>query len=287
MRNFLSRRAVPFSLALGLLIALAFAGTASALHPRPGGGTPTRVALVQAFAPCPGGPSNHVMTGAAAGFPSCPAIPESPILTTGAAGAGMGSVRLDTVCVPPPAAAIPPCTGAPGDQEDITFTVGMSDVSCGAAPPPPVAPFCTAGPGSDYAGPVLYQLPFRLTDHASGPPPGPPAPPPPPPAAPCAAGTGMGCTTATVMDFTFDIPVACGPVGPPAPPGSMCGPMTSSLDALSPGTVIEFQRMSFRTTDEIVATDTGPDGAIGAPGCPPMCGTGDEGVYRAAGQFAP
>jgi hypothetical protein len=247
-----------------------------------------RAPLVQAFAPCPAaGPSNHVMSGAAAGAPSCPAVPESPILTTGAGGAGMGFVRLDTVCVPPPA-AVPPCTGAAGDQEDISFTVVMTDVSCGPAPPPPVAPFCPGGPaGVDYAGPVLFRLPFRLTDHASGPPPGPPAPPAPPPPAPCPVGTGMGCTTATVTDFVFDIPVACAVVGAPAPPGSTCGPVMSSLDTLSPGTVIEFQRMSFRTTDEIDAADTGPDGVIGAPMCPPICGSGDEGAYRAAGMFAP
>jgi hypothetical protein len=97
----------------------------------------------------------------------------------------------------------------------------------------------------------------------------------------------VGCTTATVVDFAFDVPVGCVGVGGAAPPGSTCA-IATTLDALVAGTVIEFQRMSFRTFDEIVALDPGPaDGAIGGPACPPTCLTGDEGIYRAAGQFAP
>jgi hypothetical protein len=91
-----------------------------------------------------------------------------------------------------------------------------------------------------------------------------------------------------VIDFNFDVPAPCvavaGAVGSSCPPG----PFATTIDTLVPGTIIEFQRMSYMITDRIVVLDLGPDAlGAGVAGCPPTCGTGDESVYRAAGQFTP
>jgi hypothetical protein len=96
---------------------------------------------------------------------------------------------------------------------------------------------------------------------------------------------GPPCVTGTTIDFVLGVPTGCAPIGAAgAPPGSTCT-WASSVDAVYP-IVSEVQRQQFRKFDEIIVQELGPDATWG-PGCPPMCGTGDEGTTRAEGVFAP
>jgi hypothetical protein len=159
---------------------------------------------------------------------------------------------------------------AAGDQEDVTVTGSITDVTC-IGPSPTGCPAA----GADYPGPVVLNLDLRFTDHANA-----------PGTVPCAAGGGgPPCTTATQTDIIMGIPTACGPVGAAgAPPGATCA-WATSLDAFAPGIVTEFQRETIRTTDELEVVEPGPDGMLGP--CPFPCGTGDEGVVRAQSVFTP
>ncbi len=261
--------------AFGLLLALGLTTSASATHPRLGGGTPLRVPLAPAFIPCVPGAvtAGH---GLPPGAPSCgPPVLESP-LTSGAAGAAAGFVRLDVGCVPPPVQPLP-CTTAAGDQEDITVAGTITDITCTA---PGLG--CPAA-GADYAGPVSLNMDLRFTDHANA-----------PGMVPCAAGGGgPPCVTATQFDITMGFMSPCAPVGAAgAPPGSTCM-WATSFDAVAPGIVTEFQRETIRFTDEITVLHPGPDGTFACPppAPAPVCvgpgGSGDETVVRAESVFAP
>jgi hypothetical protein len=288
MRHVLQyRRGVPCSFALGLLIALGLTSSALATHPRPGNASPNRVALVTAFAPCTAPNATHPTAIPGVSLSSCnPPVLESAILTTQASGAGGGFVRLDTFCNGGAPGETPPCSTTAGDQEDINLAGTITDVSCRVALTSPPFGF-TCGANGDYANQVAFDFPMRLTDHYNQP-------------ATCTVATGVGCTTATVSDLTLGIPVSCLPdATPPTPPGSTCN-LSTTVDALAGNTVVEGQRQALRAWDEIFVSDPGPDGSFGSF-CPPFCyggaqptvptaavgGTGDEGITRAAGQFAP
>jgi hypothetical protein len=276
------RRLLVCSLVAGSALALVLATQALAAHPRPGSGTPYRIPLVQAFAACPPGGAGTVHVS---GWPpppgapppfnaSCPGpAPQSGLLTTGTGGVGAGFLRLTPVCMPPSAGPLP-CLDVGGDQEDVTVAGTMTDVRCAGA-----APGCP-GAMADYVGPTFARFPIRITDHAQGPAPGPNPP------CPFPTEGVPPCITGTVVDLLFDVLTPpCVPVGAPGgPPGSTCT-WATSLDAMAP-VVFEFQRMNFRTTDEVVVMEPGPDGMLG-PFCPPVCGTGDEGITRAEGWFTP
>jgi hypothetical protein len=195
------------------------------------------------------------------------------MLTTTSTGVSGGFVKLGVFCAPPSVGPVP-CLDVGGDQQDVSITGTITDVSCA---PPGVGPFCAGSPGADYPGPVALMLPIRLTDHASGPPP-----------PPCPVPSGAPpCINATLVDLPpVGIPTGCAPVGAVgSSPGSTCS-WGTTLDANAPGLVIEAQRQLFQTWDPVVVHDPGGDGSFG-PMCPPICGTGDELPTRVAGWVAP
>ena len=257
-----------FTLAVALtsIVALAVAATALATHPRPGGGSPFRVPLIPAYKACTAPNSNHV---APLAFGSCtPPVLDSAILTTGTQGAFIGSSRLDVYCTDN---STPPCSGAPGDQEDIKVISSGTDVRCAVGG----IPGCTAA-GADYTGQLIGQSVIRITDHSNGTPP-----------TVCAAGTGAApCVTATVTDITFSVPASCSDNG--GANGANCS-INTTIDTLVPTTVKELQRATVSIFG-IRVLDAGPDGSISPGGsftCPPICGSGDETTAAEQGIFLP
>ena len=116
-------------------------------HPRPGGATPLRVALVPEFNPCLSPNSQH--TGPLA-EPSCtnPTLASSE-LTTSNQGRMTGSARIDAMAGTPP----------PGqDDADVLFKASLTDV-------------LQAGwwRWRDYSGNVIFRAKMRITDNDSGP----------------------------------------------------------------------------------------------------------------------
>lgn len=261
-------RRLVLSLAVGSLLALAFASVAQATHPRPGGGTPFRVPLVPSFNQCTTANqnANHV---APLALDSCaPPTLSSAILTLGA-GAQNASARLDVFCAAP-SAGPPPCSDVAGDQEDIGVNGSVTDVRCAVGG----VPGCAAA-GADYTGQLIAQSDIRITDHANQLDPN--------PGTACANGAGNPpCVAATVLDLTFSVPVQCNDNG--GLNGGTCS-VSTTIDTLVPTTVKELQRAVVAVFG-IRALDAGPDGSVGAA-CPPFCGTSDETRYLDQGIFIP
>jgi len=259
------------SLALGSMLALVFASTALATHPRPGGGTPMRVPLVPAYKQCPTLSANTSHAPPLA-FPACtPPVQNSNLLTTHATGNGGGSARLDVFCTD---GQTPPCTGVAGDQEDINVVASATDVQCRS---PGTQPNCdTAANGSDYNGKVIGESFIRISDHQNP--------------TPCGNGAGTGCGVGTMSDIPFDIIVQC--ANDPSVQGTVqlggkCE-VNTTIDALVPGAVREQQRADVAIFS-IVTKDAGADNIVdaGIGGCPPICGTGDENTAAVQGLFIP
>ncbi len=223
-----------------------------------------------AFAQCTAFDTSHAPPHA---YGSCSSVAlESATLTTNSSGAGSGFFRLDVMCTN---GQTPPCTPTDGtDSEDNRVVSNNSDVRCAVGG----IPGCTSA-GADYTGKLLLQLGLRVTDHASN---------------VTACDNGLGnppCIPATVRDFTFSVPVQCNNNG--GVNGATCN-VNTTLDALEPGTVKEFQRAVTGITS-LKVVDSGPDGLINPSpvddplglGCPSVCGTGDETPYQRMGYFNP
>jgi len=261
------KRNLVLSLALGSLVAMVFASAALATHPRPGSGTPFAVPFVPAYKQCTSPNSTHI---APLGLPSCnnPQL-SSALLTIGTAGAGSGSANLKVICTD---AQAPPCTPNDGnDTEDVQVKGSQTDVRCVAA-----GTNCAAA-GADYTGKLIAQSNIRITDHSNG-----------TPATICTSGTGAPpCTTATVSDVVFSVPIQCADNG--AANGAICNLPVTTIDTLVPTTVKEFQR-GVVSIFNLHALDQGPDGSVSPGGgftCPPICGTGDETNFVEQGIFLP
>jgi plastocyanin len=110
--------------------------------------------------------------------------------------------------------------------------------------------------GAAYSGNAILTTTIRITDKANG-----------------ASGTG----SATVQNAEFALPVNCAT--------GNCN-LNSTSDSLVPGFAQEGKRAVISTFSMNVK-DAGPDGSIGAAGCAPNCGTGDEKVFLRQGVFAP
>jgi hypothetical protein len=259
------KRRMVLSVALGSLLALALASVALATHPRPGGGTPFRVPFVPAFAACTSANTTHT---APLALPSCtPPVMSSALLTQGTTGGGTGFGKLEVFCNGGGAGEQPPCTTTNGDQEDIRVTGQGQDVRCVG-----VSTGCT-GAGADYTGQLVSNSDIRITDHSNP--------------VVCTNGTGTGCTTATVQDVNFAVPVSCTTTA--SANGSNCN-ISTTIDTLLANTVKELQR-GVVSVFSLNVKDVGADGSItpvGAPlPCPPLCGTGDEVKYQDQGLFLP
>lgn len=281
----LTRRVVLAS-ALGSLVAFAIASTALATHPRVSSGTPFRVPLVPAFNECTAPNSSHAPPIVR---PSCnPPVATSDTLSTGAnAGPGSGFVKMRVNCQP--SGGSPPCGGA--DSLDITIDGNLTDVRCRVAGTP--AGKCAGD--LDYSGPVIFEIPMRITDHASG-------------GTTCSVGTGAGCTTGTTEDYLLRFPVATAaggcsdvPVVPNDGAGADCIIAAgTTVNTLIPGMMasLEGQRAVIAVTRDadpgpaeknqgVRVLDAGPNGTVGAS-CPgPGCGDGDEEEYQSQGLFLP
>jgi hypothetical protein len=121
-----------------------YVAIADPLYPRPGGGTPLRVALVPAYQECTSPNSTHVTP---LGSPSCtPPAQESALLTLSAVGRGTGSATLT---------ALPGNVGTPADEADLAIAASATDV-------------LNKSNGSDYSGTVLLTTRMRITDRSSG-----------------------------------------------------------------------------------------------------------------------
>ncbi len=138
------------------MVCLLIAASAKATHPRPQGGTPIRMSLVPAYAPCT---APNRMHGPPLAFASCnPPSQTSAQATVGtpdAFGGGAnatGYVRFKFVC----------CGQAPDDL-DILMEVALNDVRC-----VPTGSRCgttnASGP-ADYLGEMRFSFTVRLTDH--------------------------------------------------------------------------------------------------------------------------
>jgi len=266
------------SLALGSLLALAFASTALATHPRPDGGTPMRVPLVPAYKQCNtlGSPGPNVANNSHVpplAFPSCTGSAgpnlNSNLLTTHATGLGGGSARLDVLCTTF-AGDVPPCLANAGDQEDIKVVANATDVQCRD---PVAQPNCnTAANGSDYNGKVIGRSDVRITDHSNP--------------TVCGNATGTGCGVGTMSDIPFSIIVQCANDASTATGGTCT--INTTIDALVPDAVKERQRGVIGVFS-VKTMDAGADNLVdaGVGGCPPICGTGDENTAAVQGLFVP
>jgi PKD repeat protein len=115
-------------------------------YPRPGGGTPVRIALAPAYRECTNATqnSNHVAPLIA---DSCnPPQLESALVTTSTFGRGMGQVRMDVQNGN---------AGTPADEADVRIRSTATDV--------------LAQPGGqDYSGQLLLSAALRITDKNNG-----------------------------------------------------------------------------------------------------------------------
>ncbi len=181
-------------------------------------------------------------------LPSCsPPVQSSALLTTSTIGRGSGFAVLKVQTGNP---------STPEDEADVAIEAAMSDVRS------------TAG-GGDYTGKVILTTQVRMTD---------------------ARNAADGDESATVFDFELSVPIDC--VATAAPErGSHCD-VTTTLDALVPGFAMEGAR-AVMSAFSVNVEDAGPDGNVdpgpgpGGIGCPPRCGTGDEGVYLRQGLVTP
>lgn len=278
-----SRKKLVLSLALGSLLTLALASTVLAGHARPGTGSPLRVPLVPSYKVCnPPFDSTHV---APLVLPSCTtANPQfglnSGILTMGTGGAGSGFIRLTVFCAATSTETVPPCTFGDGqEEEDLQIDTFVSDVRCQVVNQTGTNGCPTAG--GDYTGQMIGQSPIRITDHSSA-------------SSTCTALSGAGCTTGTTFQTNFSVPTDADPDG--AGPGNgSCVPtvgtagstcnFSSTINSEVPGAIKEGQR-GIVSVFGLKVLDAGADGSVGA-GCPPVCGTADEGTFLDQGIFLP
>jgi hypothetical protein len=143
----------------------------------------------------------------------------------------------------------------PADEADVNVSARITDV-------------LNAG-GGDYAGQVVLSSIVRISDAASGP---------------------GGDESGTVQDSQLAMPFQCTATANPQL-GSSCT-LGTTLDTLVPGYVKEGKR-AVVSAFSFSVLDAGPDGDIDPVsdpvglGCPPTCGSGDEGTYLRQGVVTP
>jgi hypothetical protein len=225
-------------IALGSLLVMAAAQTASATHPVPAneGAKKTTVAIVPAFKACQSPNSYH---GAPLGVPSCaPPRQTSPNLTIGRKF--QSSVAIEVFCTNGQA---PPCP-APGDQQDIKVISTATDVRCktGTAP----CPNTNSSGGRDYAGELEGDATIRITDAYNGSP--------------------NFTTHATLFDLPFPLTYVCTATADTTI-GGFCRIPESSVEAMIPDAVKEGKKMVVEIA-QVHINDGGADGDIQTEGPP-------------------
>jgi hypothetical protein len=143
----------------------------------------------------------------------------------------------------------------PADEADLGIGAAITDVR-------------NASGGADYTGKVILKTRVRMTD----------------------ARNGGGGDSATVSDADISLPIDCAAT-PAANLGGKCN-VDTTMDTLVPGFVQESAR-TIMSAFSIYVEDAGPDQDVDPSsdpiglGCPPTCGSGDEGVFLRQGVFTP
>jgi len=169
---------------------------------RPKGATPTRVALVPAYAQCTSGNRSH---GAPLSYASCaPPVQASSYLTVGTpdvAGNGAAANAIGSVTLK----VIPGNLATPADEANVNVNVNTSDVR-------------NKSGLTDYAGQLKAVLNLRITDRDNGP-------------------SELG----TSQDIPLPYTVPCTTTPSNTAIGSTCG-IDTTADAVVPNTVKEGRR---------------------------------------------
>ena len=217
-------------------------------YARPRGATPLFAPLVPAYVECTSANRTH---GPPLAFGSCASpAPSSAHLTVGtpdANGLPVSSnswARLDTVVGDPSTAQ---------DEADVRLEARVTDVRCAVA-----LATCAAGALSDYVGGLEVVAAMNGTDAYNG-------------------GTGDESGTWGVAAFQSPVRFALPCAATPAETtGAMCA-ATTSMEALTPGSVPEHQRAIW-ALDTLQVFDGGPDGDPS---------TDDNEVFATQGVFVP
>jgi acyl-homoserine-lactone acylase len=222
-------------------------GGASTPYPRPGGGSPVRVPLLPAYRECASSDQNANHVAPLALDACSPPRLESSELTTSEQGKASAFARLDVT---------PGIPGTPEDEADVRIAASASDVR-------------SAGDGSDYTGQTILSAVIRITDRANG---------------------SSQVESATVQDVRLGLPVGC-VATPAADLGSTCS-LNTTADSMVPGFAREGKRavistFSFELLDAGADGDLSPSSDPLGLGCPPTCGSGDEGAFLRQGVYAP
>jgi hypothetical protein len=185
--------------------------------------------------------------GAPLSFPSCnPPITSSSVLEVGSPDSnGFAANSISSV-------KLDVLAGNPAnnvDDADVKLTLSMTDVRNNPS-------------GTDYVGRVLATAPLQITDRLNA---------------------TENPETGTVQTIPLQFPADCVATGSSSV-GGTCSANTT-LDAISPGTVVEGQR-SIWELGQLQVMDAGPNGT-GYASCPPTCGDGDETVFMRQGVFVP
>ncbi len=232
-------------------------------YARPKGATPSRFALVPAYRECVSPNRTH---GPPLAYPSCgysgpgnprPPVPASPNVTVGtpdningdsAPANFIGTVNLGTIVGNP---------GTSADEADVRVAVHATDLRC---PSPPSGPTCgppNLHPGYDYTGDLQGAIRFQITDKNNMPHPG-------------------GPGAATVQEFPILFTIPCVATSTDDRAGGQCA-LTSTMDALVPGSVVEGQRAIWQI-GQVQVFDGGPDADADTP---------DNSLFAVQGIFVP
>ena len=222
-------------------------------YARPKSATPVTVRLVVAYKQCTSANSQH---GAPLNLASCnPPAAESDVLTTGTPDAPGGFAANMNAIVSFKVLGESPLDATNGDQADVQYTIGITDVRCKTT-----NAACPGGAGSDYVGKLLVTTGLRITDQDN------------------VANSG------TVQDTIAQTPLDCTAAGG-TEIGAACNLVTTQ-DALIAQSVEERKRAIWQL-GQLEVKDAGPNGTGYGTGCPQTCGDGDEKVYLRQGLFTP
>jgi agmatine/peptidylarginine deiminase len=206
-------------------------------YPRPKSASPVRFALADAYNECTVPNRTH---GPALEFPSCnPPVPSSGFVTVGTPDAN-GRTASSTGFVRIGAQLGNPAT--PADEADVNIQASITDVR-------------EKTTLNDYTGQLEARFSLRLTDRLNG------------------TAHNEGGTVAD-LPYTFAIP--CTATQGTGNIGSNCA-LTTTADALTPGTVVEAKRTIWQI-GTLEVRDGGPDG---------VASTQDNTVFLRQGIFVP
>jgi plastocyanin len=196
-------------------------------YARPSGATPLRASLSVAYKQCQTASANRTH-GPPLEHPACnPPVQESDWLTVGTPDvAGNGAAANSIGSV---ALRVTPGNAGPPDDADVQVISSVTDVRT------------KSNPLVDYSGELQVRLPLRITDRYNG----------------------GSLTEPATGDTTFTFAVPCATTSATGV-GSTCS-ITTSIDALTPGAVIEAKRSVWQV-DKIQVLDGGADGVASTAG---------------------